>query len=38
MPKPKPPRSKPDVADRLCDAIKDLLKAEARRGPTLRSG
>jgi predicted Zn-dependent protease with MMP-like domain len=28
MPKPKRPRSKPDVVDRLYDAIKDLLTAE----------
>jgi hypothetical protein len=28
---PKRPRSKPDLADRLCDAIKDLTAARASR-------
>jgi hypothetical protein len=31
MPKPKRPRSKPDLADRLCDAIKHLTSERASR-------
>ena len=31
MPKPKRPRSKPDAADRLCDAIKELTAERASR-------
>jgi hypothetical protein len=38
MPKPKRPRSKPDLADRLCDAIKHLTAERASQSYAARDG